>query len=100
MVMKISNEKEGWVWSLWSQMRQKSQRRMRVVETLPLGGKRSLVLVECAGKTFFVGCGGDAVNCIYPAPFDAASDVVPEAAPDAALSTSHNVHEEAMPCTL
>jgi flagellar biogenesis protein FliO len=93
--MKISNDKEGWVWSLWSQMRQKSQRRMRVVETLPLGGKRSLILVECEGKTFFVGCGGDAVNCIYPAPFDAAPDV-------AAMPSQIGVrsHEEGMPCTL
>jgi flagellar biogenesis protein FliO len=67
--MKINaNERDGWIWSLWSQMRQKQPRRMRVVETLPLGGKRSLFLVECEGKTFFVGCGGDAVNCIYPAP--------------------------------
>jgi len=71
--MKINgNEREGWIWSLWSQVRQRNQRRMRVVETLPLGGKRTLLLVECEGKTFFVGCGGDAVNCIYPAPFDAA----------------------------
>jgi flagellar biogenesis protein FliO len=72
--MKINGiEKEGWVWSLWAQVRQKGQRRMRVVETLPLGGKRSLFLVECEGKTFFVGCGGDAVNCIYPAPFEGAA---------------------------
>jgi flagellar biogenesis protein FliO len=90
--MKInSTEKEGWVWSLWAQMRQKSQRRMRVVETLPLGGKRSLFLVECEGKTFFVGCGGDAVNCIYPAPFDGATF-------DHALSPQNN--EEGAPCTL
>jgi flagellar biogenesis protein FliO len=77
--MKINgNEREGWIWSLWSQVRQRNQRRMRVVETLSLGGKRSLLLVECAGKAFFVGCGGDAVNCIYPAPFDSASlDDVP-----------------------
>jgi flagellar biogenesis protein FliO len=90
--MKInSNEKEGWIWSLWAQVRQKNQRRMRVVETLPLGGKRSLFLVECEGKTFFVGCGGDAVNCIYPAPFDASAFGV-------ALTTQTG--EEAAPCTL
>jgi flagellar biogenesis protein FliO len=90
--MKIhGNEKEGWVWSLWAQMRQKSQRRMRVVETLPLGGKRSLFLVECEGKTFFVGCGGDAVNCIYPAPFDGSTF-------DSALSSQTS--EGAASCTL
>ena len=92
--MKINNDKEGWVWSLWSQMRQKNERRMRVVETLPLGGKRSLVLVECEGKTFFVGCGGDAVNCIYPAPFDAAPE------PAAMSSQLARPHEEGTPCTL
>jgi flagellar biogenesis protein FliO len=92
MAMKINNDKEGWVWSLWSQMRQKNERRMRVVETLPLGGKRSLVLVECEGKTFFVGCGGDAVNCIYPAPLDAAPEPTP--------SQLARPHEEGTPCTL
>jgi flagellar biogenesis protein FliO len=71
--MKINTKaKEGWIWSFWSQMRTKNQRRMRVVETLSLGGKRSLFLVECEGRSFFVGCGGDAVNCIYPAPSDPA----------------------------
>ena len=69
--MKINTkDREGWIWSFWAQVRTKNQRRMRVVETLSLGGKRSLFLVECEGKSFFVGCGGDAVNCIYPAPFD------------------------------
>ena len=69
--MKINTkDREGWIWSFWSQVRAKNQRRMRVVETLSLGGKRSLFLVECEGKPFFVGCGGDAVNCIYPAPCD------------------------------
>lgn len=93
--MKINNDKEGWVWSLLSQMRQKNQRRMRVVETLPLGGKRSLVLVECEGKTFFVGCGGDAVNCIYPAPFDAA-----HAEMEMPSQLGLGLQAEDMPCTL
>ena len=89
--MKINGtEKEGWVWSLWAQMRQKNERRMRVVETLSLGGKRSLFLVECEGKTFFVGCGGDAVNCIYPAPFEGAAF-------GSALTTQTG--EEAASCT-
>ncbi len=73
-------------------MRQKNQRRMRVVETLPLGGKRSLFLVECEGKTFFVGCGGDAVNCIYPAPFE--GDGLRR------MPLNTQTGEEAAPCTL
>jgi flagellar biogenesis protein FliO len=90
--MKINtNERDGWIWSLWSQMRQKHPRRMRVVETLPLGGKRSLFLVECEGKTFFVGCGGDAVNCIYPAP---CNSVLSQD------STSSQPGEEITQCTL
>jgi flagellar biogenesis protein FliO len=72
-------------------MRQKQTRRMRVVETLPLGGKRSLFLVECEGKTFFVGCGGDAVNCIYPAPHTSALSQD---------STNSKPGEEITQCTL
>jgi flagellar biogenesis protein FliO len=60
--------RDGWVWSLWSQVRDKRSKRMRVAEALPLGGKRSLVLVECDGQAFLVGCGHDQVNCIVPAP--------------------------------
>src|SRR5271168_1862780 len=90
-----TKDRDGWIWTFWSQMRPKNQRQMRVVETLPLGGKRSLVLVECCGKSFFVGCGGDAVNCIYPAPFDAAPA---EMAMPSQLGVG--LHEEDMPCTL
>jgi flagellar biogenesis protein FliO len=58
--------RDGWLWNVWAHVRQKEQRRMRVVENLSLGGKRSLLLVECEGRSFFVGCGADAVNCILP----------------------------------
>jgi hypothetical protein len=37
-----------------------------------------------------VGCGGDAVNCIYPAPFEGAAF-------GSALTTQ--ISEEAAPCT-
>ena len=66
-----ATEKDGWIRTLWSQVRHKNKRRMRVAENLSLGGKRSLVLVECDGRSFFVGCGSDAVNCILPVPFEA-----------------------------
>ena len=39
-------------------------RTLRVVETLSLGGRKQLHLVSCAGKTFLVGGGADAVQCI------------------------------------
>ncbi len=65
-----AKEKDGWVWTVWSHVRHKNKRRMRVAENLSLGGKRSLVLVECDGRSFFVGCGSDAVNCILPMPFE------------------------------
>lgn len=67
--MKLSgNPRNGWVWTLWSQVRDKSRKRMRVAESLPLGGRRSLVLVECEGHAFLVGCGHDQVNCVVPIP--------------------------------
>jgi len=34
------------------------------VETLPLGGKRQLMLVTCAGESFLVGGGVDSVEAI------------------------------------
>ena len=63
-----AKEKEGWIWTFWSQVRDKRKKRMRAAENLSLGGKRSLVLVECDGNSFLVGCGADAVNCILPLP--------------------------------
>jgi flagellar biogenesis protein FliO len=39
-------------------------RQMEVVETVSLGGRRSLILVRCGGQQFLVGCGPDQVNTI------------------------------------
>lgn len=39
-------------------------KQMQLVETLPLGGKRSLVLVRCAGELFLVGGGMESVESI------------------------------------
>jgi flagellar biogenesis protein FliO len=44
----------------------KNERELTVVETLSLGGKRQLALVECGGKKFLVGMGGDSVDAIEP----------------------------------
>ncbi len=40
------------------------QKQMRIVETLSLGGKRQLMLIECAGESFLVGGGLDNVHTI------------------------------------
>ena len=39
-------------------------RRMELIETLQLGGKRQLMLVACDGRRFLVGAGGDSVQSI------------------------------------
>jgi hypothetical protein len=56
----------GWMLSLlrgWRDQRE-GQRRLRLVETLPLGGKRELMLVMCAGESFLVGGGPESVQTI------------------------------------
>jgi flagellar biogenesis protein FliO len=44
--------------------RQMQRKRLRLVETLPLGGKRQLMLVTCAGESFLVGGGMESVETI------------------------------------
>ncbi|MHB1023757.1 MAG: flagellar biosynthetic protein FliO [Acidobacteriaceae bacterium] len=41
------------------------KRQMSLVETLSLGGKRQLMLVECAGQCYLVGCANE-VQMIVP----------------------------------
>lgn len=38
--------------------------QMRLIETLPLGGKRQLMLVQCANESFLVGGGPDQITTI------------------------------------
>lgn len=40
------------------------ERRMELLETLPLGGKRQLMLVLCDGQRYLVGAGSDEVHAI------------------------------------
>jgi flagellar biogenesis protein FliO len=47
---------------LWLRGQSVAARRMRHLETLPLGTKRSLYLVECDGSQFLVAAGGDSVS--------------------------------------
>jgi len=46
--------------------RSRSERRLQLVETLPLGGKRQLMLIVCDGQHFLVGGGSDTVCTITP----------------------------------
>ena len=49
------------VW-LRAKMRGDAQRQMKVVETLSLGGKKQLVLVQCGGERYLVGTGAESVE--------------------------------------
>lgn len=44
--------------------RRRSPRRMELIETLALGGKRQLMFVVCDGRSFLVGAGGEGVQAI------------------------------------
>jgi flagellar biogenesis protein FliO len=48
----------------WRGQREATQRQLRLVELLPLGGKRQLMLVTCAGESFLVGGGVDSIVTI------------------------------------
>jgi flagellar biogenesis protein FliO len=57
----------GWVLGLlrgWRGHREMQRRQLRLLETLPLGGKRQLMLVTCAGESFLVGGGQESVETI------------------------------------
>jgi hypothetical protein len=59
----------GWIrgvarTGLGNLQRGRGQRRMELVETLQLGGKRQLMLVVCDGQRYLVGAGGDAIGSI------------------------------------
>ncbi len=40
------------------------QKQLQLVETLPLSGRRQLMLVECGGEQFLVGGGPESVEAI------------------------------------
>jgi hypothetical protein len=57
----------GWVLDLLRSRRGEwagRERQMRLLETLPLGGKRQLMLVSCNDEEFLVGCGPESVTTI------------------------------------
>lgn len=51
-------------------------KQMQLVETLPLGGKRSLMLVRCGGELFLVGGGTESVESIVRVPRETLPSVV------------------------
>jgi flagellar biogenesis protein FliO len=57
----------GWVLNLlrgWRGQVKVQRKQLQLIETLPLGGKRQLMLVTCAGDSFLVGGGLDSVETI------------------------------------
>lgn len=44
--------------------RQVAAKQMHLLETLPLGGKRNLMLVSCAGQLFLVGGSAEGIESI------------------------------------
>jgi Flagellar biosynthesis protein, FliO len=57
----------GWVLNLLRgrhSQREGQRKQLRLLETLPLGGKRQLMLVSCAGEKFLVGGGLESVETI------------------------------------
>lgn len=62
----------GWLIKAVRRLREQSaatrgraaQRQMRLVETLNLGARRQLLLIECAGEKFLVGTGPESVQTI------------------------------------
>jgi flagellar biogenesis protein FliO len=57
----------GWLLDLlrgWRRQREMQHKQLRLVETLPLGAKRQLMLVTCAGESFLIGGGPESVETI------------------------------------
>lgn len=67
----------GWLLELLRGLRSERQatiRQMHLLETLSLGGKRQLMLVECAGECFLVGGGIESVQTIVRVRAEATQD--------------------------
>jgi hypothetical protein len=69
----------GWVLGRlrgWRGQREMQRKQLRVLETLPLGGKRQLMLVTCAGESFLVGGGMESVQTIVRLKAEVSLDVI------------------------
>jgi flagellar biogenesis protein FliO len=60
----VEGLKKVWVRSIGRINRSRGQRRLELVETLNLGGKRQLMMVACDGRNYLIGMGGDSVQSI------------------------------------
>jgi len=60
----------------WRGQRGAQHRQLRLVETLPLGGKRQLMLITCAGESFLVGGGLESVETIVRLKAEVSTDVL------------------------
>ena len=59
----------GWIWAMLRSrrgLRGTQRKQMRLIETLPLGGKRQLMLVRCGEEMFLVGGSVEGVTTIVP----------------------------------
>jgi flagellar biogenesis protein FliO len=57
----------SWLLQAWSQrssLRERAGRRLQLVETLSVGGKRQLMLVRCGEEHFLVGGGLESIGTI------------------------------------
>jgi flagellar biogenesis protein FliO len=71
----------GWVLGLargWREPRVSQKKQLQLVETLPLGGKRQLMLVTCAGESFLVGGSFESVETIVRLRAEPSSDPAAE----------------------
>jgi flagellar biogenesis protein FliO len=55
---------QGRVRIKWRAGAQRRMQQMQLLETLPLGGKRQVMLIACDGEQYLVGCGPDTVATI------------------------------------
>lgn len=55
---------QGRVRIKWRTAAAQRMRQMQLLETLPLGGKRQVMLIACDGEHYLVGCGPDTVTAL------------------------------------
>jgi len=46
--------------------REARHNQLQLIQTLPLSGRKQLMLIECAGERFLVGGGSDSIQAIVP----------------------------------
>ena len=67
----------GWLLRMWrsrASLREGRVRRVRLVETLAVGGKRQLMLVRCGEEHFLVGAGAESITTIVKVAESAGSE--------------------------